>query len=351
MHKILSIALLPLSLLYGIGVSLYQALYHSGILRSVHFSFPVISIGNLSVGGTGKSPHIEYLIRLLSPYLELGVLSRGYKRRTQGYRIVDVSSTALEAGDEPLQMKLKFPQVPVVVSENRAQGIPRMIRDFPQLQAILLDDAYQHLAVQPSLQLLLTEYSNPYSDDLLLPSGRLREWRFGSERADAVIVSKCPEHLGPSDFMQWRKKLNLRATQELFFSRIEYGEPYSIFEDEKIFRINPGLQILLISAIAQSSYLVEYLSDKVASVINYNFEDHHYFNETELSGMLAVYERISHNNKMILTTEKDATRLRLFREYFASKNLEIYAIPIQIAFYEPERFATYIRNFLLDFKV
>ncbi len=351
MHKILSIVLLPFSILYGIGVSIHQALYHSGILRSVHFSFPVISIGNLSVGGTGKSPHIEFLIQMLKDYIEVGVLSRGYKRRTQGYRIVETSDTALEAGDEPLQIKQKFPEIPVVVSENRAQGIPRMLRDFPQLQTILLDDAFQHLAVKPALQILLTEFANPYSADQLLPSGRLREWKFGAERADVIVVSKSPEGLGPSDFMLWRSKLKLRAHQELFFSRIEYGEPYSVFEPEKIFRINPGLQILLISAIAQSSYLVDYLSDKVASVINYNFEDHHYFNETELSGMLAAYEGISHTNKMILTTEKDATRLHLLKEYFTSKNLELYAIPIRIVFYEPERFESYMRTFLLDFKV
>lgn len=351
MQKILSILLIPVSMLYGIGVSIHQAFYYSGIIKAVKYSFPVISIGNLSVGGTGKSPHIEYMIRLLKDYIHLGVLSRGYKRNTSGFILVDREHNAKQVGDEPRQIKDKFPDVPVAVIESRAEGIPRLIRNFPELQLILLDDAFQHLAVKPGLNILLTEFANPYVDDYLLPSGRLREWRFGAVRADVIVVTKCPDHLTENDFNFWRQKLQLNLHQQLFFSKIQYGNPYNIFQKEKQYLLNPGLHVTLISAIAQSSYLVDYLSDKVATVIDYNFEDHHYFTETELKGLLAKDERISHSNKLILTTEKDATRLVLFKDFFQQRGIEIYAIPIEVQFYQEDLFSTFIQNYLLDFKV
>lgn len=338
-------------MLYGIGVSVYQALFYSGFVKAVKFSFPVISIGNLSVGGTGKSPHIEYLIRLLKDYIHLGVLSRGYKRSTSGFLIVEPTHNAKEVGDEPGQMKNKFPDIAIAVSESRALGIPRLIRNFPDLNLILLDDAFQHLAVKPGLNILLTEFANPYTEDYLLPSGRLREWRFGAMRADVIIVTKCPEYLTESDFKSWRDKLQLRSHQSLFFSKIQYGIPYQIFQTGKQFLLNPGLHITLISAIAQSSYLVNYLSAQVASVTDYNFEDHHYFNESELLALLTKHNQLSHDNKMILTTEKDATRLILFKEFFQQRGIEVYAIPIEVNFYQQELFDQFIKSYLLEFKI
>ncbi len=338
-------------MLYGIGVSIYQALYYSGFLKAVKFSFPVISIGNLSVGGTGKSPHIEYLIGILKEYIHLAVLSRGYKRKTIGFRLVELNDDSRSVGDEPRQIKNKFPEIPVAVCESRAEGIPRLIRDNPDLQLILLDDAFQHLAVKPGLTILLTEYRNPYSRDFLLPSGRLREWRYGAVRADVIIVSKCPENMQDVDFNYWRSELQLKSHQELFFSKISYGIPYEIFNPSKQFHLNPGLHITLISAIAQSSYLIDYLSPRVASVVDYNFEDHHYFNETELRALIEKDKQISHPNKMILTTEKDATRLVLFKEFFQEKGIEIYAIPIKVEFYQEKLFEQFIKNYLLEYKI
>ncbi|MBK9109392.1 MAG: tetraacyldisaccharide 4'-kinase [Saprospiraceae bacterium] len=351
MSKLLAFLFLPFSFLYGLGVSIYQVLYFSGILKAVRFSFPVICIGNLTVGGTGKSPHVEYFIRLLKDFLELGVLSRGYKRKTSGFLWVDKSHDALQVGDEPQQIKNKFRDVPVAVSESRALGIPRMIREMPDLQLILLDDAFQHLEVKSSLNILLTEYARPYSRDFLLPSGRLREWRYGSSRAHVVIVTKCPENLTEDDFISFRKELRLHPQQALFFSKIEYGVPYDIFNPEKIFKLNPGLDITLISAIAQSSYLEDYLNDRVANVNSINFEDHHYFTEMELRGLVEKYQKVSHSNKMILTTEKDATRLKLFQTFFQKNQFDVYAIPIEVKFYNQESFDLYIRNFLLEYKV
>ncbi|HEX5624504.1 MAG TPA: tetraacyldisaccharide 4'-kinase [Saprospiraceae bacterium] len=351
MHKLFSLLLSPLSLLYGIGDSIYQSLYWTRLIKPVRFSFPVISIGNLSVGGTGKSPHIEYLIRLLKNHVELGVLSRGYKRNTMGFMLVDENHDAKQVGDEPKQIHSKFPDVPVAVSESRVTGIPRMIRNFPDLKLILLDDAFQHLAVKPSLNILLTEYARPYTRDFLLPSGRLREWRFGAARANAVIVTKCPGNLTDTDFESWRSKLILRDHQQLFFSKVEYGIPYHIFKPESRYLLNPGLHVFLISAIAQSGYLFDHLSDQVAVINETNFEDHHYFTEMELQALIAKFESVSHTNKMILTTEKDATRLALFREFFEKRNIDVYAIPIEVKFYQGDRFDNYIRNFLLEFKI
>lgn len=351
MQKVISILLIPVSFLYGIGVSIHQALYYAGIIKPVKFSFPVISIGNLSVGGTGKSPHIEYLISLLKDYIHVGVLSRGYKRKTAGFILLEDQHDAAQVGDEPRQIKNKFPGIPVAVSESRAMGIPRLIRNHPELNLILLDDAYQHLAVKPGLNILLTEFANPYIQDYLLPSGRLREWRFGASRADVIIVTKCPDHLNESDFQNWKTKLHLTGRQSLFFSKIVYGQPYHIFQPGKRFLLNPGLHITLISAIAQSSYLVNYLSGQVSSVVDYNFEDHHYFSEMELSGLLTKHYEISHPNKMLLTTEKDATRLMLFREFFEKKGIELYVIPIEVKFYQEELFDQFIKSYLLDFKI
>lgn len=349
--KILAILLLPFSVLYGIGVSLYQALYFSGLHKPVKFSFPVISVGNLSVGGTGKSPHIEYLIRLLRDYVELAVLSRGYKRKTNGFLHVGEESTALEVGDEPLQIKHKFPSIPVAVSESRSLGIPQLLKDYPDLQLILLDDAFQHLAVKPALSILLTEYSNPYHKDVLMPSGRLREWRFGAERADVIVVTKCPEGMGESEFAKWKQQLNLRTHQHLYFSKIIYGVPYEIFNPQKQYKLNPSVHVILISAIAQSGYLEDYLNGLVGAVSNYSFEDHHYFTEVELNALIGKYEAVSQSNKMILTTEKDATRLKLFKAYFEKRGVEVYAIPIEVVFYQQSNFDQYLKTFLLDFKV
>lgn len=351
MQKIVSILFIPFSLLYGIGVSIYQAFYFSGFLKAVRFSFPVISIGNLSVGGTGKSPHIEYIIRILKDYIHPAVLSRGYKRKTIGFRYVEASEDVRKVGDEPRQIKNKFPDIPVAVCESRAEGIPRIIRDYPDVHLILLDDAFQHLAVKPSLNILLTEYANPFTQDFLLPSGRLREWRYGAVRADVVIVTKCPDHLTDSEFLAWRDELQLKPHQKLFFSKIKYGIPYNIFNQSRQYHLNPGLHITLISAIAQSSYLVNYLSPLVASVVDYNFEDHHYFNETELRALIEKDKQVTHANKMILTTEKDATRLMLFQDFFEQKGIEIYAIPIEVEFYQDDLFDQFIKNYLLGFKI
>lgn len=351
LHRVLAAILLPLSVMYGIGVSIYQSLYQTGILKSVRFSFPVMSIGNLTVGGTGKTPHVEYLIRLLRPYIELGVLSRGYKRRSQGFLFVEPHHDASQVGDEPRQIADKFPGLTFAVAENRALAIPRMLRERPELQLIMLDDGYQHFPIQAGLQIVLTEYARPYTRDFLLPSGRLREWPYGATRANAVIVTKCPEGLQRAQRELMRSKLRLKREQQLFFSGLRYGEPYHLFEPGRHFLLNPSVHLTVISAIAQAEYLVDYLEPKVGSLQSFHFEDHHYFTETELDGLLARHRAVTNTNKMILTTEKDATRLRIHRNFLGQRGAEIYVLPVEVYFYDPGAFDDYIRSFLLEFRV
>lgn len=351
MKKTLQLLLAPISFLYGLGVSIYQGFYLSGFFKTLKFSIPVISVGNLTVGGTGKSPHIEYLIRLLKDYIPVAVLSRGYRRKTSGHILLTQLHTALDVGDEPVQIKNKFPDVPFAVNSNRSIGIPKLLSQHPEIKTILLDDAFQHLEVTPGLNILLTEYSNPYFKDYLLPSGRLREWRYGARRADIIIVTKCPTQPNDLNILNWRQNLKLEEKQKLFFSFLEYGTPYHIFNSDKIFKLNEGLDLMVISAIAQSSYMINYLSPKVASVTDYNFEDHHYFTETELAHIFAQFNKVSHSNKMLLTTEKDATRLRLHESFLKSQNIDIYVLPLHVDFYKRDQFDQTIKNFLLEFKI
>src|SRR5690606_2480166 len=226
---VLKLLLLPLALLYGAGVAIRNGLYNIGLLRGVVFNVPVISVGNLSVGGTGKSPHIEYLLRLLHEYLYLAVVSRGYKRKTTGYVEVRPELDATQSGDEPLQVKRKFPHVPVVVSESRSLAIPRVIARYPQTQAILLDDGFQHREVVPELNIMLTEYNRLYTRDVLLPVGRLREWRGGARRADMIIVTKCPPALSAEERRTIAEEVRREDRQQVFFSRYIYGHPYKMY--------------------------------------------------------------------------------------------------------------------------
>ena len=222
---VIRVLLLPVALLYGLGVGFRNLLYRMGVLRSVKFDLPVISVGNLTVGGTGKSPHIEYLLNWLTEYLEVVVLSRGYGRKTEGYRKVTTLDTAQEVGDEPLQFKRKFPNTPISVSESRALGVPELVKNNPDTQCVLLDDAFQHLAVTPGLNIMLTEFNHPFTRDWLLPSGRLREWRNGYRRAEIIIVTKCPPDLSAKQRQEMIYEIDPYPRQRIYFS--QYQQYYS----------------------------------------------------------------------------------------------------------------------------
>lgn len=347
------ILLMPFALLYGLGVSLRNAFYRMGLLKSLTFSVPVISVGNLSVGGAGKTPHIEYLIMSLRDHLHMATLSRGYRRKSRGFLEVLPRSNAEQSGDEPLQFKRKFPDLGVYVSEDRAFAIPRIMMRRPQTQLVLLDDAFQHRSVKPGLNILLTQYRRPFTRDFLLPAGRLREWRGAYERADVMIVSKCPNDLSREEAERLRVELNPLPHQTLYFSYYEYRAPYYAFNPRYRLNLEPDLEVLLISAIANTDYLLGYLESQVAEVHTLEFEDHHFFTAYDMGRLKENFGRIETRRKVILTTEKDATRLELHRGFLVEQRLPIFVLPVAVKFHfdEGARFDQQVRQFLLDFKV
>jgi tetraacyldisaccharide 4'-kinase len=349
---VIRVLLLPLALLYGLGVGVRNFLYHVGVLRSVKFDLPVVSVGNLTVGGTGKSPHIEYLLRWLSQYLEVGVLSRGYGRKTEGFRLVSSLDTAKEVGDEPLQFKRKFPDTTICVGESRALGVPELVRRNPTTQCVLLDDAFQHLAVTPSLNIVLTEFNRPFTRDWLLPSGRLREWRLGYRRADIVVVTKCPLDLTPQQRQKMMAEIDPYPRQRVYFSRYRYGMPFDLLRPDLQRPLNLNTDVLLVSAIANTDYLLKYLGEETKSVQTMEYEDHHYFEEGELADMLRRFQRMPGQEKMIVTTEKDATRLELHKDFFWKNNLPVLVLPIEVEFCDEDGavFQEDVKGALLGFK-
>lgn len=350
---IAKILLLPFSLLYGLGVSGRDFFYRTGMLKSVKFSIPTISVGNLSVGGAGKTPHIEYLIRLLKDYVNIATLSRGYGRKTQGYLMAQPNSTAEQVGDEPLQFKRKFPDLTVTVAESRAFAIPRLLSEVPDTQIILLDDAFQHRSVMPGLNILLTEYSHPFTRDWLLPSGRLREWRASYKRADLIVVTKCPPTLSESERTRFLNEIKPFPHQQVFFSYYAYDKPYFIFNTALKADLQEDWQVVVICAIARTDYLVEYLQEKVESVTLLEFEDHHFFTADDMQELKRSFDQLQGQKKIILTTEKDATRLELHYDFLKEHQLPIFALPVQVQFHfgDHERFDQLIKDFLLNFQV
>jgi tetraacyldisaccharide 4'-kinase len=350
---VIRILLLPLAILYGIGVGTRNLLYRIGILRSVKFDLPVISVGNLSIGGAGKSPHIEYLIRWLDQYIEVAVLSRGYGRSTTGYWPVTVIDTADQVGDEPLQFKRKFPQVPICVSESRVLGIPELVKRNPGTQCVLLDDAFQHLAVTPSLNILLTEFNRPFTRDWLLPSGRLREGRHGYRRADIIVVTKCPPDLSAAQREKLVREIDPFPRQHVFFSRYRYGTPYDMLRPDLRRNLDLDTDVLLVSAIANTDYLLQHLARSVRSAQTMEYDDHHYFKEDELRDILRRFQSLPSKNKIMLTTEKDAMRLELHRDFFWQNQIPTFVLPVEVEFCDQDEpvFQTVLKRALLDFKV
>ncbi|MFN0215091.1 MAG: tetraacyldisaccharide 4'-kinase [Saprospiraceae bacterium] len=349
---VIRILLLPFALLYGLGVGFRNLLYRVGILRSVRFDLPVISVGNLSMGGAGKSPHIEYLIRWLDQFLEVAVLSRGYGRNTTGYRPVTTIDNAEMVGDEPLQFKRKFPNVPVCVSESRALGVPELVKRNPETQCVLLDDAFQHLAVTPGLNILLTEFAHPFTRDWLLPSGRLREGRYNYRRADIIIVTKCPPNFSIQERQNLIEEIDPFPRQKVFFSRYRYDIPYDLLRPDLRRPLDLDTDVLLVSAIANTDYLLKHLAASVKSAQTLEFEDHHFFKEDELRDMMRRFERLHGRNKIILTTEKDAMRLELHRDFFWKNEIPIYVLPVEVEFCDDDEldFQEEVKRVLLEFK-
>src|SRR5690554_5462208 len=297
--KLLRKLLFPFAILYWGVTALRNKLYDLGWLQSKAYNFPVICVGNLSTGGTGKSPMIEFLVTSLKNDWKLAVLSRGYKRKTKGFREVKVDSTVMEVGDEPLQFKRKFPDVTVAVCEDRQTGIEKLRSN---IDLLLLDDAFQHRKVQSSHTILLTSYGDLFVDDCILPVGNLRESSSGANRADILVVTKCPDALDVSEMKTIREKLDPKPHQEVYFTRIGYGSEIKNEASSKPLAYLNNKEFSLVTGIANPKPLVTFLKTEGLTFVHKAYSDHHNFDDSEISDL--------EQQKVILTTEKDFMRLQ-----------------------------------------
>lgn len=330
--------LAPLSLLYGIGVRLRNRLFDWKVLRAERYDLPVISVGNLTVGGTGKTPHTEYIIRLIKDRYRVAVLSRGYKRKSSGFLLAGPRSTSEEIGDEPYQMRRKFPDILVAVDADRRRGIRHLLAlpEGKRPEVIILDDAFQHRYVTPTLNLLLTDSHRLYTHDKLLPTGRLREPADGARRADAVIVTKCEPRVRPADFRGMEEELHLSERQGLYFSQILYGELEPLFPGEAPERTLKGLdastEVLLVSGIANPAPLEKEIHTYTERITSLAFPDHHAFDRHDLQRIQTAYGQLGSPHKLIITTEKDAARLRDLPSLPREWRSHLYCLPITVGF-------------------
>lgn len=338
----------PFSLLYGIAVTTRNKLFDNGKLPSKSFDIPVITLGNLSTGGTGKTPHTEYITALLSPQNKIAVLSRGYGRKTTGYILSNPNSTSDEIGDEPKQIKSKFPRVPVAVCEKRVIGIENLIQDIDGLEAVVLDDAFQHRYVKPGFSILLTSFHSPFYNDFILPTGNLRENRSGAKRADIVIVTKCSHDLSAQQIQQVRAEIKKYSTAPVFFTGFKYFNPKG-FSSTVDCKIQDLKEIVLVTGIANPTPLVDYLKkNKVSITEHLEFADHHNFTKSDLERIANTSAK--RQNLPIITTEKDFTRIISNpNKQIIPEDLLMY-IPIEVFFLDEQKetfdkmILDYVRN-------
>ena len=326
--------LLPLSWLYGLGVGFRNFLFDLGVLKSRAYKTPVIAVGNITVGGTGKTPHVEHLIRLLQDKMRVAVLSRGYKRKSSGLVIADASTPMKEIGDEPFQMKQKFPKVTVVVDKKRTRAIEHLEAQNNPVDVILLDDAFQHRYVKPGINILLVDYHRLIIYDKLLPAGRLREPLKGKDRADIVIVTKCPRELKPMEYRVITKAMNLFPYQHLYFSTLEYEPLRPVFPKEKrtaLLSEVSGQNVLLLTGIASPRQLLEDLTPQARSITPLSFADHHDFKKRDIRRLNEAFESLP-SPKCIVTTEKDTARLIGVEGLSEAVRQQLYLLPVRIRF-------------------
>jgi tetraacyldisaccharide 4'-kinase len=324
--------LFPLAGLFGFFAWVRNVFFDRGINKSFQFDFPIILVGNISTGGTGKTPHIEYLIRLLKNKFKVATLSRGYLRKTQGFIISTEKSLVEDIGDEPKQYKQKFPDIEVAVGEQRILAIPDLLTDEPQTEVILMDDGFQHRSLRPGFSILLTSFGNLFTDDYLLPVGNLREPRSGYKRADIIVVTQCPNDMTSKKSASIIKKLKPVSGQPVFFSTYSYQNPVSILDKEVLLKTTSKTDVLLLSGVANEKGLKAFVKENFKSVKSMKFRDHHFYNERDLEYVKMKFEGIQSANKVILTTEKDAMRLMEKREWIENNKLPFFYQPIKVEF-------------------
>lgn len=343
------ILLLPFALVYWAVIALRNWLFDKNILKTAEFGLPLINVGNLSVGGTGKSPMVEYLLVLLKDQFKVATLSRGYKRKTKGYALADDDTTALEIGDEPMQFHLKFPDVPVAVGEQRIEAIPQLLHDKPDTQAIILDDAFQHRSIKAGLNILLTDYNNLFTRDFYLPTGDLRDLKSSYKRAEIIVVTKCKPDLSEEEKKKLVKEIAPLPQQHIFFTSIQYGSLYHIINNS-VTRLDEDTEVLLVSGIASPRPLKKWLEEYSSSYSLLQYADHHIFTIDDLDDIRNRFDNMGETKKIILTTEKDAVRLVKFRQ--AIEGLPVYVVPIRhhFLFKDEDKFNKLITDFILNFK-
>ncbi len=334
--------LYPASWIYGAAVWLRNKLFDWGYYKEKKFDLPVICIGNITVGGTGKTPHTEYLIRLLQRSYQVAVLSRGYKRKSKGFVLAQPDTTVSMIGDEPYQMKQKFPNTHVAVDRDRCHGIEQLCRKnvIPETDVILLDDAFQHRYVQAGLNILLVDYNRLISEDILLPAGRLREPISGKDRANIVIITKCPKNMSPMNYRVLRNDMNLYPYQELFFTTFQYGKLHPLFnggQDFHLTQIRPDIHILTVTGIASPKSLLEELSSVSKHIHSLAFSDHHHFTAKDMEMIKERFEELPAGKRMIITTEKDAVRMATHPDMPEDIKPFIYVLPIEVMFLQEQR--------------
>jgi tetraacyldisaccharide 4'-kinase len=330
------IVLYPFSLLYGLVTGIRNWLFENEILSSARFNIPIISVGNLAVGGTGKTPHTEFILSVLQDDWKTAVLSRGYKRKTKGFQLANENSNSLILGDEPFQIHQKFPKVTVAVDEKRVRGVKKLQSLQPDLQLVVLDDAFQHRHIQAGLSILLTDFANLYTRDMLLPAGSLREWHSGSKRANIIVVTKCPSDISPIDMRVIEMELKPENNQLMFFSSFVYDELKPVFPEaasekvtlEELHEQNAG--ILLVAGIVSPEPIVEYLNNFSSNIETLFFGDHHAFQPKDFNQISNRFEAISATEKILVVTEKDAARLQSNPGFPETLKSRTYALPIRV---------------------
>jgi tetraacyldisaccharide 4'-kinase len=348
--KIFRFLLYPFGLLYGLVMLLRNKLYDWGILKVTTFDFPVISVGNLSTGGTGKTPHVEYLIRLLNKDFKVATLSRGYKRKTRGFRLADDSSTTDEIGDEALQISKKFRNVVVAVDEDRVRGIREIKKRFPNTDVIILDDAFQHRSVKPGLSVLLTDFHRIYPNNHILPVGNLREFTSGAKRADFIIITKTYNPISPFTVRRLHGLVKPKPNQQLLYSYISYKEPTPVPGTKPHPLPEKAGMMLLFAGIDNIHPLLEHSSRFTNYLEHIKFGDHHRYSEKDLKMIRNKFDDLFTKKKLIITTEKDAARLAYPELPSILADLPIFYVPIEIKIHNEYRkaFNDQIRNYVRE---
>ncbi len=348
LFKGLRLLLFPFSILVWIYLRIRNWLYNKKIFKSSSFNLPIICVGNLSVGGTGKSPMVEYLLDLLHNRYPVATISRGYKRKTKGYVLANENTSALDIGDEPMQFHLKFPQAAIAVGEERIVAVPQLLHDRPETKVVMLDDAFQHREITAGLNIVLTDYSNPYWHDWYLPTGELRDNKRSIKRADIIVVTKCPGNMSEKERSEYLKHIKFAGEQLVFFSTIEYGIPYQIL-DKTEKPLAQDMEVLLVCGIANPIPLKNYIEQHSEAYLEKSFSDHHIFTIDDWKEIEEKFAKLDGRENIILTTEKDAVRLMKFNDLLAGKPLYVLPIQPRFLFNGAQQFNQRVIKFIEDF--